>query len=93
VNKRTAVSGFETLRLRQEFSTPNHTLSWALWILTLTIFSTDSIIVGLLGESLQFGRGLIRHKASLVAENLFLRKELAFYPITHLKPVLRADRP
>ena len=45
-----------------------------------------SILVGFLAEFLRFGRGLLRPRASLVAENLFLKKQLAFYRERHVAP-------
>lgn len=38
-----------------------------------------SIAFGLLQEFLRLGRGLLRSRTALAAENLFLRKQLAFY--------------
>jgi putative transposase len=54
--------------------------------LSIFIFRLLSIIFGLSGESLRFVTGFIRHKASLVAENLFLRKQLAFYQERNVMP-------
>jgi putative transposase len=45
-----------------------------------------SIAFGLLQESLRFGRSLLRPRAALAAENLFLRKQLAFYQERTVKP-------
>jgi putative transposase len=45
-----------------------------------------SITLGLLQESLRFGRCLLRPRTDLVAENLFLRKQLAFYQERAVKP-------
>jgi len=42
---------------------------------SLFILRPFSITVGLLEESLRFGRGLFRSQASLVAENRFLRRQ------------------
>ena len=47
--------------------------------LSLLVIRLLSIIIGFLAEFLRFGRGLLRPRASLVAENLFLKKQLAFY--------------
>jgi putative transposase len=54
--------------------------------LSLLAFRSISIIFGLLGEAIRFGRGMVRPQASLVAENLFLRKQLAFYQERNVKP-------
>jgi putative transposase len=54
--------------------------------LSLLVFRSISIIFALLGEALRFGRGLIRPMPSLVAENLFLRKQLAFYRERNVRP-------
>ena|SRR5580704_9667085 len=45
-----------------------------------------SIAFGLLQESLRFGRSLLRPRTALAAENLFLRKQLAFYQERTVKP-------
>jgi len=45
-----------------------------------------SIPFGLLQESLRFGRSLLRPRTALAAENLFLRKQLAFYQERTVKP-------
>jgi putative transposase len=45
-----------------------------------------SIAFGLLQESLRFGRSLLRPRIALAAENLFLRKQLAFYQERTVKP-------
>jgi hypothetical protein len=45
-------------------------------LFTLRLFSVGCEFVR---ESLHFGRRLIRKRTSLVAENLFLRKQLAAY--------------
>jgi hypothetical protein len=45
-----------------------------------------SIPFGLLQESLRFGRSLLRPRTALTAENLFLRKQLAFYQERTVKP-------
>jgi hypothetical protein len=42
-------------------------------------------------ESLHFGRGLIQKRTSLVAENLFLRKQLAAYVERNSKPCRLSD--
>jgi putative transposase len=54
--------------------------------LSLFIFRLPSIIAGLLGESLRFLRGMVQPQAFLVAENLFLRKQLAFYRERNILP-------
>ena len=45
-----------------------------------------AIAFGLLQEFLRFGRGLLRSQTALAAENLFLRKQLAFYQERTIKP-------
>lgn len=45
-----------------------------------------SIAFGLLQESLRFGQQLLSARVALVAENLFLRKQLAFYQERTVKP-------
>jgi putative transposase len=45
-----------------------------------------SIAFGLLQESLRFGRSLLRPRTALAAENLFVRKQLAFYQERTVKP-------
>jgi len=45
-----------------------------------------SIAFGLLQEFLRLGRGLLRSQTALAAENLFLRKQLAFYQERTIKP-------
>src|SRR5260370_1795709 len=45
-----------------------------------------SIAFGLLQGFLRFGRGLLRSQTALAAENLFLRKQLAFYQERTIKP-------
>lgn len=45
-----------------------------------------STLVGFLAEFLRLGRGLLRPRASLIAENLFLKKQLAFYRERHVAP-------
>jgi putative transposase len=59
--------------------------------LSFFIFRLFSIIVGLLGESFRFGQTLFRPRASLVAENLFLRKQLAFYQERNVRPLRLTD--
>src|SRR6267154_4409374 len=54
--------------------------------LCLFILRLFSITVGLLEESLRFARQLFRPKVSLIAENLFLRKQLAFYQERNVRP-------
>jgi hypothetical protein len=44
------------------------------------------VLIGLFGEAAKFGRGLLRARTSLVAENLFLRKQLAFYRERNITP-------
>jgi len=59
------------------------------FLFTLRLFS-----VGLefLREGLYFGRCLIRKRTSLVAENLFLRKQLAAYAERNSKPCRLSDK-
>src|SRR5260370_17972676 len=45
-----------------------------------------STAFGLLQGFLRFGRGLLRSQTALAAENLFLRKQLAFYQERTIKP-------
>lgn len=45
-----------------------------------------SIVLGLFQESVRFGRNLLRARTELIAENLFLRKQLAFYQERAVKP-------
>lgn len=45
-----------------------------------------SIKFGLLQESLRFGQRLLRARVALVAENLFLRKQSAFYQERAFRP-------
>lgn len=52
--------------------------------LSLLVIRLLSIMVGFLAEFLRFGRGVLRPRASLVAENLFLKKQLAFYRERHV---------
>jgi putative transposase len=52
----------------------------------LLVFRLRSVIIGLIGQAGQFGLGLVRTQTSLVAENLFLRKQLAFYRERNIKP-------
>src|SRR5258708_5987188 len=54
--------------------------------LSLFILRLFSITVGYLEESLRFGRRLFRPKVSLIAENLFLSKQLAFYQERNVRP-------
>jgi len=44
------------------------------------------VALGPLEESLRFGRSLLRPRTTLVAKNLFLRKQLAFYQELTVKP-------
>jgi putative transposase len=44
------------------------------------------ILIGLIGEAARFGRGLLRARTSIAAENLFLRKQLAFYRERNVTP-------
>ena len=59
--------------------------------LSLFVFRLLSITVRFLGEFLRFGRGLLRPRASLVAENLFLKRELAFYRERSVAPCRLTD--
>lgn len=54
--------------------------------LSLLFIRLLSILFGFLAEAIRFARGLIRPKTSLVAENLFLRKQLAFYRERNIPP-------
>jgi len=59
--------------------------------LSLSILRLFSITVGLLEEAQRFGRRLVLPKVSLIAENLFLRKQLAFYLERNVKPQRLTD--
>src|SRR5258707_5991282 len=59
--------------------------------LSLFILRLFSITVGYLEESLRFGRRLFRPKVSLIAENLFLSKQLAFYQERNVRPQRLTD--
>ncbi len=48
--------------------------------------SLSTTISAVLGEILPFGRVVLRSHASLIAESLFLRKQLAFYRKRQVKP-------
>jgi hypothetical protein len=54
--------------------------------LSLLMFRFLLILIGLVGEAAKFGRGLFRAQTSLIAENLFLRKQLAFYRERNITP-------
>jgi transposase InsO family protein len=54
--------------------------------LSLLFIRLLSILIGFLAEAFRLGLGLIRPKTSLVAENLFLRKQLAFYGERNVTP-------
>src|ERR1017187_843489 len=54
--------------------------------LFLLMFRFLVILIGLFGEAAKFCRGLFRIRTSLVAENLFLRKQLAFYRERNITP-------
>jgi len=57
----------------------------------LFILRLFSITVGFLEESLRLARRLFRPKVSLIAENLFLRKQLAFYQERNVRPQRLSD--
>lgn len=59
--------------------------------LSLLVIRLLSILVGFLAEFVRFGRGLLRPRASLVAENLFLKKQLAFYRERNVAPSRLTD--
>jgi putative transposase len=59
--------------------------------LSLFILRFFSITVGFLEESLRFGRRLFRPKVSQIAENLFFRKQLAFYQEHNVRPQRLTD--
>jgi hypothetical protein len=59
--------------------------------LSLSILRLFSITVGLLEESQRFGRRLFLPKVSLIAENLFLRKQLAFCLERNVRPQRLTD--
>lgn len=50
-----------------------------------------SILLGLIDDILRFGIGLTRSRTALAAENLFLRKQLAFYRERKVKPLRLTD--
>jgi putative transposase len=51
-----------------------------------SILTRLSFVSELFGDLLQFLSGAVRPRSSLVAENLFLRKQLAFYQERKAKP-------
>jgi hypothetical protein len=53
---------------------------------SICFFSGSEIVIWLLAEIVRVGRVAFQSHASLVAENLFLRKELAFYRERKIKP-------
>jgi len=54
--------------------------------LSLFIWRSLSAVLGVSAEALRFAREGFRSHGSLVAENLFLRKQLAFYQKRNIKP-------
>ena len=46
-----------------------------------------SILLGLIDDILRFGSGLTKSRTALAAENLFLRKQVAFYRERKVKPL------
>src|SRR5713101_496741 len=52
----------------------------------LSLLHLLSTAVGIVAEILRFGRVVFHSRVALVAENLFLRKQLAFYGERHSKP-------
>lgn len=60
--------------------------------ISLLVIRLLSIIAGFLAEFLRFGQGLLRPRASLVAENLFLKKQLAFYLERNVAPRRLTDK-
>ena len=54
--------------------------------LSLFIWRSLSAVLGVSAEALRFAREAFRSHGSLVAENLFLRKQLAFYQKRNIKP-------
>ena len=59
--------------------------------LSLFILRLFSITVGFLEESLRFGRRLFLPKVSLIAQNLFLSKQLGFYQERNVRPQRLTD--
>jgi hypothetical protein len=59
--------------------------------LSLFILRLFSITVGFLEEFLRFGRRLFLPKVSLIAQNLFLSKQLAFYQERNVRPQRLTD--
>ena len=60
-------------------------------IVSLFAVRLASILVGLINDILRFGIGLTKSRAALAAENLFLRKQLAFYRERKVKPLRLTD--
>ena len=54
--------------------------------LSFFIWRLLAALLGMSGEALRFVRVVFQSQASLVAENLFLRKQLAFYQERNSKP-------
>ena len=50
-----------------------------------------SILLGLIDDVLRFGIALTKSRTTLAAENLFLRKQLAFYRERKVKPLRLTD--
>ena len=60
-------------------------------IVSLFAVRLVSILLGLIDDILRFGIGLTKSRTALVAENLFLRKQLAFYRERKVKPLRLTD--
>ena len=58
-----------------------------------SIQSVPGIVCFLANDALAFFRSMLRWRAALIAENLFLRKQLAFYQEHQAKPRLAFFHP
>ena len=59
--------------------------------MSLFVVRLVSILLGLIDDILRFGIGLTKSRTALVPENLFLRKQLAFYRERKVKPLRLTD--